>query len=229
MAKDIKRTELLLHMYQELGARISRVEKDLDEFLNSKNDDPLKNEISKSIPVVERSSSKNDVLNDSSQSNKLSKILDGESISSPLPPIDNKVKEYCPIEDTSDGEIGMYRGHPVSIPIVKFNDPEKQSRYDSARAAVLGLLNEGSGLPIGRIEKPPIEDSAALEKICKELSGTPSARLAVNDVRTALARFKNVVDHYVVSRPYEKSILDNRKTNDLIPIINKIWEFMNIK
>ena len=229
MAKDIKRTELLLHMYQELSARISRVEKDLDEFLNSKNDDPLKNDISKSIPVVERSSSKNDVLNDSSQSNKLSEILDGESINSPLPPIDNKVKEYCPIEDTLDGRIGMYRGHPVCVPIVKFKDPEKQNRYDTARAAVLGLLNEGSGLPRGRIEKPPIEDNAALEKICKELSETPSARLAVNDVQTALARFKNVVDHYAVSRPLEKSVLDNRKTNDLMPIIDKIWEFMDIK
>lgn len=228
MAKDIKRTELLLHMYQELSARIARVEKDLEELINSKNGDPLKNEISKSIPVVERSSSKNGDFNTPSQSSKLSEILDGESISSPLPPIDNKVREYCPIEETPDGKIGMYRGHPVSIPIVKFNDPEKQSRYDTARATVLGLLNEGSGLPRERIEKPPIEDNATLEKICKELSGTPSARLAVNDIQTALARFKKVLDHYAISRPLEKSVLDNRKTNDLMPIIDKIWEFMDI-
>lgn len=229
MAKDIKRTELFLHMYQELGARISRVEKDLDELINSKNDDPLKNGISKSIPVVERSSNKNGDFNTPSQSSELPEILDGESISSPLPPIDNRIREYCSIEDTLDSEIGMYRGHPVCVPIVKFNDPEKQSRYDSARAAVLGLLNEGSGLPRGRIEKPPIEDNAALEKICKELSETPSARLTVNDVQTAIMRFKNVLDHYAVSRPLEKSVLDNRKTNDLMPIIDKIWEFMDIK
>ena len=228
MAKDIKRTELLLHMYQELGARISRVEKDLDEFLNSKNDDPLKNEISKSIPVVERSSNKNDDFNTPSQSSKLLEILDETSKEKPLPPIENRIREYASFGDISDDEIWMYRGHRVEIPRVKFKDPEKQSRYDSARAAVLGLLNEGSGLPIGRIEKPPIEDSAALEKICKELSGTPSARLAVNDIQTALARFKNVIDHYAVSRTFEKSVLDNRKTNDLMPIIDKIWEFMDI-
>lgn len=86
MAKDIKRTELLLYMYQELGARISRVEKDLEELINSKNDNPLKNEISKSIPVVERSSSKNGDFNTPSQSSKLPEILDEESINSPLPP-----------------------------------------------------------------------------------------------------------------------------------------------
>lgn len=229
MAKDIKRIELLLHMYQELSARISRVEKDLDDFIHSKNDDPFNNDISKSIPVVERSSSKNGVLYKSSQSSKLSEILDEESINSPLPPIDNKVKEYFSIDDVSDGEISMYRGHRVEIPMVKFSDPEKQSRYDKARAAVFELLNEGSGLPIGRIEKPLIEDNAALEAICKELSETPSARLAVNDVQTALARFKKVINHYSISRPFEKSVLDNRKTNDLMPIIDKIWEFMDIK
>lgn len=201
MAKDIKRTELLLHMYQELGARISRVEKDLDELINSKNDDPLKNDISKSISVVERSSSKNDVLNDSSQSNKLSEILDGESISSPLPPIDNKVKEYCPIEDTSDGEIGMYRGHPVSIPRVKFSDPEKQSRYDVARAEVFGLLNEGSGTPIYDIEKPIVKDNRAEMEPSKELCENPAIRIAAKDVRTACSRLYNSLwDVYVEGR-----------------------------
>ena len=229
MAKDIKRTELLLHMYQELGTRISRVEKDLEELINSKNDDPLKNEISKSIPVVECSSSKKGDFNTPSQSSKLPEILDEESISSPLPPIDSRVKEYASFDDIPDNEVWMYREHRVEIPRVKFSDPEKQSRYDVARAEVFGLLNEGSGTPIYDVEKPTVKDAKALEKICKELSETPSARLAVNDIQTALARFKNVIDHYAVSRPLEKSVLDNRKTNDLMPIIDKIWEFMDIK
>ena len=228
MAKDIKRTELLLHMYQELSTRISRVEKDLDELINSKNDDPLKNEISKSIPVVERSSSKNDDFNTPSQSSKLHEILDGESISSPLPPIDSRIKEYASFDDVPDDEIGMYRGHPVCVPRVKFSDPEKQSRYDVARAEVFGLLNEGSGTPTYDVEGPIVKDTDALGKICKELSETPSARLAVNDIQTALARFKNVIDHYSVSRPFEKSILAN-KMNNLMPFIDKIWEFMDIK
>lgn len=191
MAKDIKRTELLLHMYQELGARISRVEKDLDEFLNSKNDDPLKNDISKSIPVVKCSSSKNDVLNDSSQSNKLSEILDGESISSPLPPIANRIREYASFDDISDDEIAMYRGHRVEIPRVKFSDPAKQSRYDEAREEVFELLNEGSGTPIYDVEKPIVKDNWAAIEPSKELCENTAVRIAANDVQTACARFYN--------------------------------------
>lgn len=163
MAKDIKRTELLLHMYQELGARISRVEKDLEELINSKNDDPLKNEISKSIPVVERSSSKNDVLYKSSQSSKLPEILDGESINSPLPTIDNRIREYTSFDDIPGDEIWMYRGHRVEIPRVKFKDPEEQSRYDVARTEIFELLNEGSGSPIYDIERPIVKDNCGVE------------------------------------------------------------------
>lgn len=191
MAKDIKRTELLLHMYQELGARISRVEKDLDELINSKNDDPLKNDISKSISVVERSSSKNNILNDSSQSNKLSEILDGESISSPLPPIANRIREYASFDDISDDEIAMYRGHRVEIPRVKFSDPEKQSRYDSARTEIFELLNEGSGTPIYDVEKPIVKDNWAAIEPSKELCENTAVRIAANDVQTACARFYN--------------------------------------
>jgi len=193
MAKDIKRTELLLHMYQELSTRIARVEKDLEELINSKNDDPLKNEISKFIPVVERSSSKNDVLNDSSQSNKLPEILDGESISSPLPPIDNKVKEYASFDDIPDDEIAMYRGHRIEIPIVKFNDPEKQNRYNVARAEIFGLLNEGSGSPIYDIAKPTVKDNGAAVELSKELCKDPAIRTSAKDVQTACARFYNVL------------------------------------
>lgn len=159
MAKDIKRTELLLHMYQDLSARVSRVEKDLDELINSKNDDPLKNDISKSIPVVERSSNKNDILNDSSQSNKLSEILDKTSKIEPLPPIDSRIKEYASFDDIPDDEISMYRGQRIEIPIVKFSDPEKQNRYNVARAEIFGLLNEGSGSPIYDIAKPTVKDN----------------------------------------------------------------------
>lgn len=226
MAKDIKRTELLLHMYQELGARISRVEKDLNELINSKNDDPLKNEISKSIPVVERSSSKNGDFNTPSQSSELPKILDGESINSPLPPIDNRIREYCPIEDTPDSEIGMYRGHPVSIPIVKFNDPEKQSRYDSARAAVLGLLNEGSGTPIYDIEKPIAKDNWAETALCKELSKDPAFRAAVADVISALTRLRKKLTVYVNNHRGIETMLRADKTEDLLSIAYKIREFM---
>ena len=191
MAKDIKRTELLLHMYQELSARISRVEKDLEEFLNSKNDDPLKNEISKSIPVVERSSSKNGDFNTPSQSSKLPEILDEESISSPLPPIDNRIKEYASIDDIPDGEIAVYRGYPVCIPRVKFNDPEKQNRYDVARAEVFGLLNEGSGTPIFDIARPIVKNDEAAAEPSKELCKDPAIRTSAKDVQTACARFYN--------------------------------------
>lgn len=191
MAKDIKRTELLLHMYQELGARVSRVEKDLDELINSKNDDPLKNEISKSIPVVERSSSKNDVLNDSSQSNKLSEILNETSKAKPLPPIDNRIKEYASFDDIPDDEIGMYRGHRVEVPMVKFSDPEKQNRYNVARAEIFELLNEGSGTPIYDVEKPIVKDNWAAIEPSKELCEDPAVRIAANDVQTACARFYN--------------------------------------
>lgn len=193
MAKDIKRTELLLHMYQELGARISRVEKDLEELINSKNDDPLKNEISKPIPVVERSSSKNDVLYKSSESSKLSEILDRESISSPLPPIDSRIKEYASFNDILDDEIAMYRGHPVCVPIVKFSDPEKQSRYDEARTEIFELLNEGSGSVIQDIEKPIVKDNRAAVEPSKELCENPAVRIAANDVQTACARFYNTL------------------------------------
>lgn len=226
MAKDIKRTELLLHMYQELSARISRVEKDLEELINSKNDDPLKNDISKSIPVVERSSSKNGVLYKSSQSSKLSEILDGESISSPLPPIDNKVKEYSSIDDIPDSEIGMYRGHPVCVPIVKFNDPEKQSRYDTARAAVLGLLNEGSGTPIYDVEKPIVKDNEAETALCKELSKDPAFKVAVADVISALTRFRKKLTVYVNNHRGIETMLRADKTEDLLSIAYKIREFM---
>lgn len=191
MAKDIKRTELLLHMYQELGARISRVEKDLEDFLNSKNDDPFKNDISKSIPVVERSSSKNDVLYKSSESSKISEILDETSKNGPLPPIENRIREYLPIEDIPADEIVMYRGHRVEIPIVKFSDPEKQSRYDVARAEVFELLNEGSGTPIYDIEKPIVKDNEAEVSLCKELSKDFAVRTSAKDVQTACARFYN--------------------------------------
>ena len=226
MAKDIKRTELLLHMYQELGARISRVEKDLEELINSKNDDPLKNDISKSIPVVERSSSKNDVLYKSSQSSKLPEILDGESISSPLPPIDNRIKEYVFIDDIPDDEIGMYRGHPVCVPIVKFNDPDKQSRYDSARAAVLGLLNEGSGTPIYDVEKPIVKDTEAEIALCKELSKDPAFRVAVADVISALTRFHKKLTVYMNNHREIETMLRADKTEDLLSIAYKIREFM---
>lgn len=191
MAKDIKRTELLLHMYQELSARITRVEKDLDEFLNSKNDDPLKNEISKSIPVVERSSSKNDVLYKSSESSKLPEILDGESISLPLPPIANRIREYASFDDIPDDEIAMYRGHRVEVPSLKFKDPEKQSRYDEAQAEIFELLNEGSGTPIYDVEKPIVKDNWAAIEPSKELCEDPAVRIAANDVQTACARFYN--------------------------------------
>lgn len=191
MAKDIKRTELLLHMYQELGARISRVEKDLDELINSKNDDPLKNEISKSIPVVERSSSKNDDLNDSSEPDIIFAFSEKDSNESPLPPIDSRIKEYASFDDIPDDEIAMYRGHRVGVPSLKFNDPEKQSRYDSARATVFELLNEGSGTPIYDIEKPIAKDTEAEAALCKELCENPAIRIAANDVQTACARFHN--------------------------------------
>ena len=192
MAKDIKRTELLLHMYQELGARISRVEKDLEELINSKNDDPLKNEISKSIPVVERSSSKNDDFNSPSESSKIPEILDEESISSPLPPIDNRIKEYASFDDVPDDEIVMYRGHRVEVPMVKFSDPEKQNRYNVARAEIFGLLNEGSGSPIYDIAKPTVKDNGAVEP-SKELCEDPAIRTSAKDVQTACARFYNVL------------------------------------
>lgn len=201
MAKDIKRTELLLHMYQELGARISRVEKDLEELINSKNDDPLKNDISKSIPVVKCSSSKNDVLNDSSQSNKLLEILNKTSKIEPLPPIANRIKEYASFDDIPDDEICMYRGHRVEVPRVKFSDPEKQSRYDVARAEVFGLLNEGSGTPIYDVEKPIVKDNRAEIEPSKELCENPAIRIAAKDVRTACARFYNSLwDAYVDGR-----------------------------
>ena len=222
MAKDIKRTELLLHMYQELGARISRVEKDLEELINSKNDDPLKNEISKSIPVVERSSSKNSVLYKSSQSSKLPEILDGESISSPLPPIENRIREYFFIDD----KIAMYRGHRVEIPIVKFSDPEKQSRYDVARAEVFGLLNEGSGTPIYDIEKPIVKDNWAETALCKELSKDPAFRVAVADVISALTRFRKKLTVYVNNHRGIETMLRADKTEDLLLIAYKIREFM---
>lgn len=226
MAKDIKRIELLLHMYQELSARISRVEKDLDDFIYSKNDDPFKNDISKSIPVVERSSSKNDVPYESSQSNKLLEILDEGSINSPLPPIDNRIREYYPIEDTPDGEISMYRGHPVSVPRVKFNDPEKQSRYDVARAEVFRLLNEGSGTPIYNIEKPIAKDNWAEVALCKELSKDPALRVAVADVISALTRFRKKLTVYVNNHREIETMLRTDKTEDLLSIAYKIREFM---
>lgn len=191
MAKDIKRTELLLHMYQELSARISRVEKDLEELINSKNDDPLKNEISKPIPVVERSSSKNGDFNTPLESSVLSKILDGESNSSPLPPIENRIREYTSFDDISDDEIWMYRGHRIEVPRVKFSDPEKQSRYDVARAEVFGLLNEGSGTPIYNIEKPIVKDNKAAVEPSKELCEDPAIRTSAKDVLTACSRFYN--------------------------------------
>ena len=201
MAKDIKRTELLLHMYQELSTRISRVEKDLDEFLNSKNGDPLKNDISKSISVVERSSSKNTVLNESSQSNKLSEILDETSKEKPLPPIENRIREYTSFDDILDDEIVMYRGHRVEIPRVKFSDPAKQSRYDVARAEVFGLLNEGSGTPIYDIEKPIAKDNGAEMEPSKELCENPAIRIAAKGVQTACSRLYNSLwDAYVDGR-----------------------------
>lgn len=226
MAKDIKRTELLLHMYQELGARISRVEKDLDELINSKNDDPLKNDISKSISVVERSSSKNNILNDSSQSNKLSEILDGESISSPLPPIANRIREYASFDDISDDEIAMYRGHRVEIPRVKFSDPEKQSRYDSARAEVFGLLNKGSGTPIYDIEKPIVKDTDAAAAVYKELSEVPAIKAAIKDVRTAVFRCQKKLSDIALEYPDIRKII---KKNNIITTVDKIWEFMDKK
>lgn len=193
MAKDIKRTELLLHMYQELSTRILRVEKDLEELINSKNDDPLKSEISKSIPVVERSSSKNDVLNDSSQSNKLSEILNETSKAKPLPPIDSRIKEYASFDDIPADEIVMYRGHRVEIPRVKFSDPEKQNRFDKARATVFELLNEGSGSPIYDIARPTVKDNGAAVEPSKELCKDPTIRTSAKDVQTACARFYNVL------------------------------------
>lgn len=191
MAKDIKRTELLLHMYQELNARITRVEKDLDEFLNSKNDDPLKNDISKSILVAERSSSKNNVLNDSSQPNKLSEILNKTSKIEPLPPIANRIREYASFDDIPDDEIAMYRGHRVEVPSLKFKDPEKQSRYDEARTEIFELLNEGSGTPIYDVEKPIVKDNWAAIEPSKELCENPTIRTSAKDVQTACARFYN--------------------------------------
>lgn len=191
MAKDIKRTELLLHMYQELGARISRVEKDLDEFLNSKNDDPLKNDISKSIPVVKCSSSKNDVLNDSSQSNKLLEILNKTSKIEPLPPIANRIKEYASFDDIPDDEICMYRGHRVEVPRLLFKNPATQKRFDEARAEIFELLNEGTGSVIQNIEKPIVKDNWAAIEPSKELCENTAVRIAANDVQTACARFYN--------------------------------------
>ena len=191
MAKDIKRTELLLHMYQELSTRISRVEKDLDEFLNSKNDDPLKNEISKSISVVERSSSKNNVLYESSQSNKLSEILNKTSKDKPLPPIEDRIREYASFDDIPEGRIGMYRGHRVEVPRVKFSDPEKQGRYDTARAEIFELLNEGSGIPIYNTERPIAKNNGAETEPSKELCEDPAIRIAAKDVQTACSRFYN--------------------------------------
>ena len=226
MAKDIKRTELLLHMYQELSARISRVEKDLEEFLNSKNDDPLKNEISKSIPVVERSSSKNGDFNTPSQSSKLPEILDEESISSPLPPIDNRIKEYASFDDIPEGEIAVYRGYPVCIPRVKFRDPEKQNRYDVARAEVFGLLNEGSGTPIYDVEKPIVKDTEAEIALCKELSKDPAFRVAVADVISALTRFHKKLTVYMNNHREIETMLRADKTEDLLSIAYKIREFM---
>ena len=228
MAKDIKRTELLLHMYQELGARISRVEKDLEELINSKNDDPLKNEISKSIPVVERSSSKNDNFNTPSQSSKLPEILDGESISSPLPPIDSRIKEYASFDDIPGSEIGMYRGHRVEIPRVKFSDPEKQNRYDSARAEVFELLNEGSGTPIYDIERPIVKDTDAAAALCKELSKVPAIKTAANDVRIALGRFRSALIQYDDEYPGIKRIF-KRKWCNLVEIANTIIYFYATK
>lgn len=226
MAKDIKRTELLLHMYKELGARISRVEKDLEELINSKNDDPLKNDISKSIPVVERSSSKNSVLYKSSESSKLPEILDGESISSPLPPIDSRIKEYASFDDIPDDEIAMYRGHRVEIPRLLFKDPATQKRFDEARAEVFELLNEGSGTIIYDIEKPIVKDSWAEVALCKELSKDPAFKVAVADVISALTRFRKKLTVYVNNHRGIETMLRADKTEDLLSIAYKIREFM---
>ena len=226
MAKDIKRTELLLHMYQELSTRISRVEKDLDEFLNSKNDDPLKNEISKSISVVERSSSKNNVLYESSQSNKLFKILNRTSKIEPLPPIVSRIKEYASFDDIPDDEIAMYRGHLVCVPMVKFKDPEKQNRYDSARAAVLGLLNEGSGTPIYDIARPIAKDTEAEAALCEELSKIPAIKTAIKDVKIALLRCYRTLLSNTSQHPNIQNII---KESNFMNIIDKIWDFMDIK
>lgn len=228
MAKDIKRTELLLHMYQELGARVSRVEKDLDELINSKNDDPLKNEISKSIPVVERSSSKNDVLYDSSQSSKLPEILNGESISSPLPPIDSRIKEYASFDDIPDNEVGMYRGHRVEVPRFLFKDPTTQKRYDEARTEIFELLNDGSGTPIYDIAKPTVKDADAVTTVCKELSKVPAIKTAANDVRIALGRFRSALIQYDDEYPEIKRIFEWKWCN-LVEIANTIIYFYATK
>lgn len=226
MAKDKQKIDLLLHMYQELGTRISRVEKDLDEFLNSKNDDPLKNDISKSIPVVERSSSKNGVLYKSSESSKLPEILDESSKDKPLPPIDSRIREYVSFDDIPADEIVMYRGHRVEIPRVKFNDPEKQRRYDVARAEVFELLNEGSGTPIYDIEKPIVKDNWAEVALCKELSKDPAIKVAVADVISALTRFRKKLTVYVHNHRGIETMLRADKTEDLLSIAYKIREFM---
>ena len=226
MAKDIKRTELLLHMYQELSTRISRVEKDLDEFLNSKNDDPLKNEISKSIPVVERSSSKNNVLYESSQSNKLSEILNKTSKDKPLPPIEDRIREYASFDDIPEGRIGMYRGHRVEVPRVKFSDPEKQGRYDTARAEIFELLNEGSGTPIYDIARPIAKDTEAEVALCEELSKIPAIKTAIKDVKIALLRCYRTLLSNTSQHPNIQNII---KESNFMNIIDKIWDFMDIK
>lgn len=226
MAKDIKRTELLLHMYQDLSARISRVGKDLEELINSKNDDPLKNEISKSIPVVERSSSKNSVLYKSSESSKLPEILDESSKDKPLPPIDNRIREYASFDDIPADEIVMYRGHRVEIPRLLFKDPATQKRFDEARAEVFKLLNEGSGTPIYDVEKPIVKDNWAEVALCKELSKDPAFRVAVADVISALTRFRKKLTVYVNNHRGIETMLRADKTEDLLSIAYKIREFI---
>lgn len=226
MAKDIKRTELLLHMYQELSTRISRVEKDLEDFLNSKNDDPLKNDISKSIPVVERSSSKNSVLYKSSESSKLPEILDESSKDKPLLPIDSRIKEYASFDDIPDDEIAMYRGHQVEVPRLLFKDPATQKRFDEARAEIFELLNEGSGTIIYDIEKPIVKDNWAEVALYKELGKDPAFKVAVADVISALTRFRKKLTVYVNNHRGIETVLRADKTEDLLSIVYKIREFM---
>lgn len=228
MAKDKQKIDLLLNMYQELSARITRVEKDLEEFFYPKNDDLLNNEISKSTPVVERSSSKNSILNESSQSNKLPEILNETSKDKPLPPIDSRIKEYASFDDIPDDEIGMYRGQRIEIPRLLFKDPTTQARYDKAREEIFKLLCEGSGTPIQDITKPIVKNNWAAVEPSKELCEDPAVRIAANDVQTACARFYNSLWSVYVGSVIKGTNLTFYKDNyqDLALLAQKICDLM---
>lgn len=191
--EDIKKLDLLLHMYQDLSARITRVEKDL-EALYAEKLEADKDDNSEFVDVgsslVERRRVKNEVQYDYSHHNKSSEILDNHL---PQETIVKKNKAAA-----TELEI------PSSTAAVH-NKDELRNVHELRSTTISCSATKNSDENNCTMDKQNILD-AHVDKSKSEMDKLPlHLEMAVKDMHMAIDRFCKAAAAYTISHSSDEN------------------------